>query len=105
YIFFALLIGNVLMDIGATMGERLIFHSSIGFCIAAAWVILKGFEKLSSLSVSLRTVGFWAILLTISIFFGCKTWERNWDWKNDVTLFLKDVTHKPHSVLVLGNAG
>ena len=31
--------------------------------------------------------------------------ERNWDWKNDVTLFLKDVKNAPHSVLVLGNAG
>jgi hypothetical protein len=105
YIFFALLIGNVLMDIGATMGERLIFHSSIGFCIAAAYFIIKGLDKLSTVSVPIGKISFAVLILVVGIFFGCKTWERNWDWRNDVTLFLKDVQHKPHSVLVLGNAG
>lgn len=38
YILFGLLIANLFMDIGATMGERLIFHSSIGFCIALAFL-------------------------------------------------------------------
>jgi hypothetical protein len=105
YIFFALLIGNVLMDIGATMGERLIFHSSIGFCIAIAYWILKGFDLLPSLALTARKVVLVVMVLVITFLFGCKTWERNWDWRNDVTLFLKDVGTMPNSVLVLGNAG
>jgi Tfp pilus assembly protein PilF len=105
YILFALLIGNVLMDIGATMGERLIFHSSIGFCIGAAYFILKGFDKLSAITINVRKAVLVVIVLVVGFLFGCKTWERNWDWKNDVTLFLKDVNTMPNSVLVLGNAG
>jgi len=105
YIMFALLIGNVLMDIGATMGERLIFHSSIGFCIAVAYLILKGFDKLANIQLNVRRSVLAIIVLVVGFLFGCKTWERNWDWKNDVTLFLKDVKTMPHSVLVLGNAG
>lgn len=105
YIIFALMIGNVLMDIGATMGERLIFHSSIGFCIAAAYVILKGLDKLSAVTINVRKIALVCLTLVITFLFGCKTWERNWDWKNDVTLFLKDVKTMPNSVLVLGNAG
>lgn len=105
YIFFALLIGNVLMDIGATMGERLIFHSSIGFCIAIAYLIIKGFDKMSNVAIAGRKAVLFALVLVITFLFGCKTWERNWDWKNDVTLFLKDVNTMPNSVLVLGNAG
>jgi tetratricopeptide (TPR) repeat protein len=105
YIIFALMIGNVLMDIGATMGERLIFHSSIGFCIAAAYLILKGFDKLAAINFTARRAILMSLVLVITFLFGCKTWERNWDWKNDVTLFLKDVKTMPHSVLVLGNAG
>jgi hypothetical protein len=105
YILFALMIGNVLMDIGATMGERLIFHSSLGFSIAVAYWILLGFEKLSTVSFTARRVALVAIVLIVGFLFGCKTWERNYDWKNDVTLFLKDVKTMPNSVLVLGNAG
>src|SRR5690606_28251886 len=96
---------NVLMDIGATMGERLIFHSNIGFCIAIAWLMLKGVEKLQTIDFGIRRTAFVAIVAIIGFLFGCKTWERNFDWKNDVTLFLKDVKTMPHSVLVLGNAG
>ncbi|MCU0360395.1 MAG: tetratricopeptide repeat protein [Bacteroidia bacterium] len=105
YILFALLIGNVLMDVGATMGERLIFHSNIGFCIAAAYLILKGFEKLNTISFSVKKTALWSLVVAITFLFGCKAWERSLDWKNDVTLFLKDVKTMPHSVLVLGNAG
>ncbi|MCC6371011.1 MAG: tetratricopeptide repeat protein [Bacteroidia bacterium] len=105
YIIFALMIGNVLMDIGATMGERLIFHSSIGFCIAMAYGILWGLDKLTAMSFNLRKASLMFFVLVVTFLYGCKTWERNWDWKNDVTLFLKDVKTMPHSVLVLGNAG
>jgi len=105
YIIFALMIGNVLMDIGATMGERLIFHSSIGFCIGIAYLILKGLDKLSTVTFNIKRTALVSLVLIITFLFGCKTWERNWDWKNDVTLFLKDVKTMPHSVLVLGNAG
>ncbi|MGE0567252.1 MAG: tetratricopeptide repeat protein, partial [Bacteroidia bacterium] len=105
YIVFELMIGNILMDIGATMGERLIFHSSIGFCIAMAYFMLKGFDKLASINLNLRRSVLMILVLVITVLYGAKTWERNWDWKNDVTLFLKDVKTMPHSVLVLGNAG
>jgi tetratricopeptide (TPR) repeat protein len=105
YILFGLLIGNILMDIGATMGERLIFHSSIGFCIAAAYFILKGLESLLFLKLTIRRYALSGFVLIVGFLFGYKTWERNFDWKNDVTLFLKDVKTMPNSVLCLGNAG
>ncbi len=104
YFAFLLMIGNIIMDIGATMGERLIFHSSIGFSIACAYFILKGLDKLNW-SLKLKRVTLILFLLPVSILYGAKTWERNWAWKNDITLFIGDVEHKPHSVLVLGNAG
>jgi hypothetical protein len=106
YFAFLLMIGNILMDIGATMGERLLFHSTIGFVIALAWIILKGFEKLpDSINFTAKRVSFLFIVGVMTVLYGCKTWERNWDWKNDITLFLKDVETMPNSVLILGNAG
>ncbi len=106
YIAFLLMIGNILMDIGATMGERLLFHSTIGFAIALAWFILKGAEKLpESMSLTTKRIAVISVVGIMTILYGAKTWERNWDWKNDITLFLKDVETMPNSVLVLGNAG
>ena len=104
YFAFLLMIGNILMDIGATMGERLLFHSTIGFVIAFAWLILKGVDKIPGTLMVKRAV-FFLLLGTMTFLYGAKTWERNWDWKNDITLFLKDVETVPNSVLVLGNAG
>ncbi len=105
YFAFLLMIGNILMDIGATMGERLLFHSTIGFVIALAWLILKGFDNIPKFSFKAKQISFFVVLTTMTLLYGCKTWERNWDWKNDITLFLKDVETVPNSVLVLGNAG
>lgn len=105
YFAFLMMIGNILMDIGATMGERLIFHSSIGFTIAVAWLILKGLEKLSAISINVRKIALILLVGGVGFLYGCKYWERNWDWKNDITLFIKDANTVPNSVLVLGNAG
>ncbi len=104
YFSFLLMIGNILMDIGATMGERLLFHSTIGFTIALAWLILNGLDKIPS-SFNIKRFGLIGLVSVLTVLYGCKTWERNWDWKNDITLFLKDVETVPNSVLVLGNAG
>ena len=37
-------VSNLLIDIGATMGERLIYHASVGFVLALAWGMLRGLE-------------------------------------------------------------
>jgi len=105
YFAFLLLVTNFIFPVGAIMREGFLFHASIGVAIAIAWLALTGLEKLQSISFSARRTIMMSLLLLILFLFGCKTWERNWDWKNDVTLFLKDVKTSPHSVLVLGNAG
>ncbi len=105
FLVFLLPISNFIFPIGATMAERLLFHSSLGFAIALAWMILKGIDALSAWSIKMKRTFLMSSLTLIVFLYGCKTWERNWDWKNDVTLFLKDVKNAPNSVLILGNAG
>lgn len=104
--FFAnlLMIGNILFDIGATMGERLIYHSSFGFALCIAWLLIEGLKKINIQPVLQKNVvlGFAGI---VTILFGYKTIERNAEWKNDITLFTTDVKTVPNSVLCLGNAG
>ncbi|MBC7861622.1 MAG: hypothetical protein IAF38_01530 [Bacteroidia bacterium] len=98
------MVGNILFDIGATMGERLVFHSSLGVAIFLAWLFTDGLGALIKNKVTQRVI---VLAATVAILVpACyKTWTRNYDWKNDITLFCHDVETVPNSVLVLGNAG
>jgi tetratricopeptide (TPR) repeat protein len=104
--FFAnfLMICNLLFDIGATMGERLIFHSSLGWAVCIAWLFTEEGKKYFS-SVRMHKTVLYAVTIVLVVLFGYRTITRNMDWKNDITLFTHDVITMPNSVLCLGNAG
>lgn len=103
YLIHLLLISNFLMDIGATMGERLIYHSSFGFCIVmgilVAWVLQEIKKKTTTNAVGA------VLAAAIVIWCGNATIARNAEWKNDTSLFIADAEKVPNSVLVNGNAG
>lgn len=101
YFAFFILINNMFFDIGATMGERLIFHSSVGFCMAVAWLLIKGLEKIE-IPRNIALAGIF-VLLAIPAFLA--TSKRNLEWMDDFTLFSADVKKHPNSALTNGNAG
>ncbi len=101
YLLHLMLVCNIFFEIGATMGERLIYHSSVGFAIAAAYLLYKGFEKMAPAATMQKAL---AIFLgVIVVFAGIKTISRNAAWKNDGTLFAADLNTVPNSVLVCAN--
>ena len=104
YLLHLALVSNFLMDIGATMGERLIYHSSFGFSLGMAFLLIKLFEKLK-LPLQRKRSALYGLMGITIIFCGFKTIERNKVWKNDITLFITDVKTVPNSVLANGNAG
>ncbi len=105
YLLFIFSISNLFFPTSILMLEANTFHSSLGLTLAMAWIVVKGLEKIKATNLSrTRNLSMLCVIVLI-ILCGCKTWERNWDWKNDVTLFLKDVKNSPNSVLILGNAG
>jgi tetratricopeptide (TPR) repeat protein len=95
------LVSNLLFNIGAPMGERLVFHSSIGFAIALAWLLTTALEKLKMPAAGPALP---ALLLLLTACCAFKTIGRNTAWKNDETLFLTDVKTVPNSALVNNNA-
>ncbi|MEO5643230.1 MAG: hypothetical protein ABIQ40_07775 [Bacteroidia bacterium] len=117
YFGFFALVSNIVFDIGATMGERLIFHSSLGFCMAIAWLLVKGVEKIkTSPSITengeteIKTSFVQPVILTLAfvaltIPSYLITQQRNEAWKNDFNLFTTDVKTHPNSALTNGNAG
>jgi protein O-mannosyl-transferase len=103
YLLHLLLISNFVFNVGATMGERMVYHSSFGFAIALAvligWLLNKLKEEQTKKVVG---IGF-AALLTIGC--GITVVARNKDWKDDTTLFIADAATVPNSALANGNAG
>ena len=97
-----LLISNLFFNIGAPMGERLIYHSSLGFCIVIAYLLYIGFGKIKERMIA--AVGLSVLIVILVILSGFKTIDRNKDWKNDIVLFMKDVNTVPNSVLANNNA-
>ena len=96
-----LLVSNLVVGIGATMGERLAYHASLGFCMGVAWLLLdvwptRAGTKNRRLLVALVGI---AVLLA-----GIKTVRRNFDWKDTPTLFVRDVRVVPDSAPANANA-
>jgi tetratricopeptide (TPR) repeat protein len=103
YLAHLFLVSNLMMDIGATMGERLIYHSSFGFAIIIAIALNWLFQKIANEQAKKNVVI--VVMSTIVLFCGIKTITRNAEWKNDQTLFIADAQTVPNSALVNGNAG
>lgn len=103
YILHLALVCNIFFDIGATMGERLIYHSSLGFAIAVAYLLCRAMDQIKDKSVANKALaGVMVVIITLA---GYKTIARNAQWKNDSTLFGADIKTVPNSVLVCANVG
>lgn len=93
-----LLVNNLIFNVGATMGERLIYLSSFGFCL----LLMMGFEFLQNQNrwQQVWTLG---VLVPVMLLMTYKTWSRNPDWKNNTTLYQSDIKKYPHSAFLNGN--
>jgi tetratricopeptide (TPR) repeat protein len=103
------IVSNVIIDIGAFMGERLVYHASLGFVLIVAWAALAlarraGFEVAAAASA--RTAGITLVVVSAVVMLAASAWtvERNSDWKNDFTLFTRDVVTGPNSAVLNANA-
>jgi len=94
-----LLVSNFIFNLGATMGERLAFHASLGYCMALGAFIFWIIDKLKA-----KKEAVFAILLPVLVLYSVKTIARNRAWENDDTLALTDVQIMPESALLNSNA-
>jgi len=98
-----ILVSNLLVDIGATMGERLVYHSSVGFAMIVGCGFFQLINKIILKEQSKQTaIIVFGTLLTVSCAF--IVIPRNAQWKNSATLFTHDVQVVPNSLLMNHNA-
>ena len=103
YLLHLFLVSNFLMEIGATMGERLVYHSSFGFALLMGISINTALEKTNEINTKKIVEIVLGVLLVG--WFATIVIPRNAQWKNDTSLFIADAETVPNSALVNGNAG
>lgn len=96
------LVSNFVFDIGATMGERLVFNSSLGLIIAIFYGVYLGSEKIKNAKSGIAAGGLITAIVAIPFFIINQ--ERCAAWKNDYTLARTDVKTHPNSALLNANA-
>ena len=84
-------VSNLFFSIGTNMAERFMFMPSLGFCIIVASLLYDlgkkwgGAKEGSLFNTILLGVG------ALVCVFAALTVKRNFDWKDDLTLFSKDI--------------
>lgn len=105
YLSHLFLVSNLAMPIGATMGERLIYHSSLGFVMIVAFGLLTLLNRAIAEATLMKKIAYVGLLLVLIIPMSYKTIDRNPDWETDNILFMHDAWVVPNSVLANGNSG
>lgn len=116
YVSHLFLVSNLAMPIGATMGERLIYHSSLGFLMVEAFLFLYLLHRVTlffrvadspapARNWQVNKYLFVLLLALIVVPMGYLTIKRNPNWETDNKLFAHDAWVVPNSVLANGNAG
>ena len=93
------IISNLFFPIGTNMGERFVYISSLGFCIAVAFLINQLFinKKDSKFPVYLT--------ILIAFLFSIKTIARNPAWKSNLILFETDIETSTQSAKLNNSIG
>lgn len=98
------LASNVFFLIGTSFGERLFFTPSLGLAIITVCLLAMFFQKeggTSFLSKIKSSPILWGIVLLVSALYSYKTIARNEDWKDDYTLFSRDIKYNGNSTHLL----
>jgi hypothetical protein len=92
------LFSNIPFLIGTTMGERLLFFPSVGFCLSVAFLIEKSLSKTTEKSLGImknkRIAG---IIIPICLVYAILTIDRNGYWLDNYTLYTADAKKSPNN--------
>jgi len=87
---------NLFFPVGFVVAERVLYMPSMGFCLLVGY----GFHLLSE-RVSRKAI--WCCLAVFLFAHSVKTWERNFDWESEYSIFMSGlkVNRKNAKVLAL----
>lgn len=88
------IVSNIVFPVGTNMAERFMFMPSVGFSLVLAVILVKYLKNYAIYAA----VG-------IAVLFGIKTFTRNFDWKDNYTIFTTDVNVSQNSAKLQCSAG
>jgi tetratricopeptide (TPR) repeat protein len=100
------ILSNLFLTLEATMGERFVYTASFGFCLLVALLLDKLFKlseqknKNISLDSILKPNSTTIILVVVILAFSARTYSRNGNWKDNITLLSHDVKISPESARI-----
>jgi len=107
FLFFYLPISNIIFPIGTIMAERLMYIPSLGICMMLGLLIimLRSLLRNKTNNKNYSQYIFLSIVILLTIFYSTVSFNRNFDWKNEASLFASAATRSPNSVLSRSNLG
>ncbi|XP_040200098.1 protein O-mannosyl-transferase TMTC3 [Rana temporaria] len=90
---------NLFFPVGFVVAERVLYVPSMGFCMLVA----HGWKKLASKS-GLRKLS-WIFLALVLFTHAVKTFNRNWDWESEYTLFMSALKVNKNNAKLWNNVG
>lgn len=93
------LTANMLFPIGTPKAERLLYFPSVGWALLIAYALDRCIHV-----TRLRTAAVAALSIVIAGF-AVRTWERNWDWQDNLTLYRSMARTAPRSAKARYNLG
>lgn len=88
------LASNVVVLIGTTMGDRLLYTPVLGICIAEVFLLFCVTQKTELKTLYQPSVYF---LVAMFLLFSFKSYNRNKVWESNATLFTEDLLNAPNS--------
>jgi protein O-mannosyl-transferase len=91
------IVSNLFFPIGTNMAERFMFMPSLGFCLIVASLLYELGKKWSDKKTDNGFTSIYLGLGALTIIYSWMTFQRNFDWKNNYTLFSKDIVVSKNS--------
>ena len=102
----ALLPVNTLLPMGWRAAERFLYFSSVGACVALAWVMTRRMKPLKEASPQAHSKPLACALgCAVLVLFTANTIDRNRDWSDGVVLLEKTVERSPANARAIGQLG
>jgi hypothetical protein len=94
------LVSNIFVSIASSMGERFLYTSSLGFCIAIVFVLLRVIKlkpESNHLQFTIKNLQLFGAVTVILLLFTARTIARNAVWENSETLYKSGIITAPNS--------